>query len=181
MRDQIKDLVENFTEGYITKDELELKIQFVCANEVEKVKSEILNTSRNEISPTENMFSAQPDCEISLDKVETLVAPADLTLTGQALWYQEKLEEVSPLWQYTKFVFGQVQSAWTILHGRKHDIERKLVDVQVLRPTKGTGNGTKRGPGKASKAGASKGFSAQISALNISSEEKEKLRKLLGL
>ena len=168
MQKEINALVEQFTEGCITKEELELKLQWVCATEV-------LTTSQKEISNAKAEAVKSFICQCDLTATEDLVAPKDLTLSGQAVWYQQKLEELSPTWQYCKYVHSIVQSAWTILHGRKHKIERKLVDVKVLNLTKGTGNGTKR------TAKAAKGFSAQINSLNISDAEKVKLAKMLNI
>ena len=161
MQKEINQLVESFTEGCITKEEFTNKTLFAAGQFAEKLVTE--------------KDSAQTDCEISLNHIENLVASKDLTLSGQALWYQQKLEEVSPTWQYVKYVYNQVGSAWTILHGRKHEIERKLLDVKVLNPTKGKGNGKKRKPK------VSKSFVDQIRALPISDEEKRKLARLINV
>jgi len=174
MQKEINQLVESFTEGTITKEEFTNKTLFAAGQFAEQLVAEIQNTSQTP-KQTSKKDSADFESSFDLSITENLVAPPDLTLSGQALWYQQKLEEISPTWQYVKYVHGQVSSAWTILHGKKHQIERKLTEVKVLSPTKGKGNGTKRTPK------VSKGFAAQINSLNISDVEKAKLAKMLNI
>jgi len=174
MQKEINALVEQFTEGCITKEEFSTKTLFAAGQFAEQLVAEIQNTSQSE-KQTSKKTSVNLESSFDFSITENLVVPPDLTLSGQAIWYQQKLEELSPTWQYCKYVHSIVQSAWTILHGRKHEIERKLTEVKVLRPTKGTGNGTKR------TAKAAKGFSAQINSLNISDAEKVKLAKMLNI
>jgi len=177
---QIDALAWQLKEGHITPEEFSAKVHiatleftFRTLGKANAQKTEIPSTSSPKKQIIEKSIIDQD--EIDLDRLAELVVPKDLTLSGQALWYQQKLEEVSPTWQYVKYVYNQVGSAWIILHGRKHEIERKLLEVKVLNPTKGKGNGKKRKPK------VSKSFADQINALPISNEEKVKLAKLINV